>query len=88
MDNESLVFFRIEGGYDNGNERPCEDNHQSIISLWDKGVMTMETSYRLSAGEMDTLFAKLAENYLIYAPVRIHNGGRYALSFMRAQSFP
>lgn len=39
----------------------------------------METSYLLSAGEMDTLFAKLAENYLIYAPVRIHNGGRYAL---------
>lgn len=40
----------------------------------------METSYHLSVAEMDQLLARLAQKYIIYAPVRIHNAGRYALN--------
>ena len=39
----------------------------------------MTKSYALTVAEMDQLFAKLSERYAIYAPTRLHNGGRYAL---------
>lgn len=39
----------------------------------------MKKSYRLSSQEMDQLLEKLQQKYVIYAPKRIHNGGRYAL---------
>lgn len=40
----------------------------------------MKTSYHLSVAEMDELLKKLSKKYLIYAPVRLHNAGRYALN--------
>ena len=45
-----------------------------------KGVpkMATTTNYLLLAKEMNELFAKLEKKYAIYAPVRIHAGGRYA----------
>lgn len=39
----------------------------------------MTKSYALTVAEMDTLFEALSEKYAIYAPTRLHNGGRYAL---------
>ncbi len=39
----------------------------------------MKKSYRLSVSEMNDLFANLSDKYAIFAPKRIHNGGRYAL---------
>lgn len=39
----------------------------------------MTKSYKVSAEQMNDVFKKLKENYVIYAPKRIHNGGRYAL---------
>ena len=40
--------------------------------------MATTTNYLLHAKEMNELFAKLEKQYAIYAPVRIHAGGRYA----------
>lgn len=40
--------------------------------------MNNPKTYRLKAAEMDQLFARLEETYVIYAPVRIPAGGRYA----------
>lgn len=40
----------------------------------------MTKSYKISAEQMNDIFKKLEENYVIYAPKRIPNGGRYALT--------
>ena len=40
--------------------------------------MESPKTYQLKAAEMDKLFADLEEKYVIYAPVRIPAGGRYA----------
>ncbi len=40
--------------------------------------MENTSTYHLQADELDALFAHLEEQYLVYAPVRIPSGGRYA----------
>lgn len=40
--------------------------------------MRCPKTYQLKAADMDQLFAALEEMYVIYAPVRIPSGGRYA----------
>ena len=40
--------------------------------------MRIPKTYQLKAADMDQLFADLEESYVIYAPVRIPAGGRYA----------
>ncbi|PRR85159.1 anaerobic sulfite reductase subunit AsrA [Clostridium luticellarii] len=40
--------------------------------------MRTPKTYRLKAEDMDKLFAELEQKYIIYAPVRIQGGGRYA----------
>ena len=40
--------------------------------------MKVSKTYQLKAEDVDELFAKLEQKYVIYAPVRIQGGGRYA----------
>lgn len=39
----------------------------------------MNKCYDLNTGELNEIIEKLSEKYIIYAPKRVHNGGRYAL---------